>query len=84
MSNSDGLNQSVVNTKVNSPRGLAPLPLSHVIFLLGDKINIQNIIDSLLIACMIILSTCLAVPTDLSHQYVLEAWKCKQSLCLIL
>lgn len=25
---------------------------------------------------MIILSTCLAVPTDLSHQYVLEAWKC--------
>lgn len=65
-----------LSTPKSIPRGLAPLPLSHVTFLLGDRINIQNIIDSLLIACLIILSTCLAVLTDLSHQYVLEAWKC--------
>lgn len=65
-----------LSTPKSIPRGLAPLPLSHVTFLLGDRINIQNIIDSLLIACLIIFSTCLAVLTDLSHQYVLEAWKC--------
>lgn len=65
-----------LSTLKSIPRELAPLPLSHVTFLLGDRINIQNIIDSLLIACLIIFSTCLAVLTDLSHQYVLEAWKC--------
>lgn len=65
-----------LSTLKSIPQGLAPLPLSHVTFLLGDRINIQNIIDSLLIACLIIFSTCLAVLTDLSHQYVLEAWKC--------